>query len=55
MYPPECKCPDLTILPRALKWGKGYMGKKAGRGGLNAYRLYLDDLKASQVYMKNLL
>ena len=49
MYPPESKCTDLTVLPRAHKWSKGYMGKKEGRGELNAYRLYLDDLRASQV------
>ncbi|KAI8559670.1 hypothetical protein RHMOL_Rhmol04G0191600 [Rhododendron molle] len=49
MYPPECKHPDLSILPRALKWSKEHKGTKEGRGSLNAYRLYLDELRASQV------
>ncbi|KAI8538462.1 hypothetical protein RHMOL_Rhmol09G0105900 [Rhododendron molle] len=49
MYPPQNKCPDLKTLPRALIWSKEYMGTKEGRGELNAYRLYLDDLKASQI------
>ncbi|KAI8568937.1 hypothetical protein RHMOL_Rhmol02G0239600 [Rhododendron molle] len=49
MYPPECKHPDLSTLPRALIWSKEYRGTKEGRGSLNAYRLYLDELRASQV------
>ncbi|KAI8530384.1 hypothetical protein RHMOL_Rhmol11G0054100 [Rhododendron molle] len=49
MYPPECKHPDLSTLLRALIWSKEYRGTKEGRGSLNAYRLYLDELRASQV------
>ncbi|KAI8568934.1 hypothetical protein RHMOL_Rhmol02G0239400 [Rhododendron molle] len=49
MYPPKCKHPDLSTLPRALIWSKKNMGTKEGRGDLNAFRLYLDDLKASQI------
>ncbi|KAI8530044.1 hypothetical protein RHMOL_Rhmol11G0023900 [Rhododendron molle] len=49
MYPPECKHPDLSTLPRALIGSKEYRGTKEGRGSLNAYRLYLDELRASQV------
>ncbi|KAI8574623.1 hypothetical protein RHMOL_Rhmol01G0368500 [Rhododendron molle] len=51
MYPLECKHPDLRILPRALKWSKEYMGSKEKKDSLNAYRLYLDELKASQWYL----
>ncbi|KAI8563759.1 hypothetical protein RHMOL_Rhmol03G0134000 [Rhododendron molle] len=47
MYPPECKHPDLSTLPRALIWSKEHRGTKEGRGNLNAYRLYLDELRAS--------
>ncbi|KAI8536034.1 hypothetical protein RHMOL_Rhmol10G0224100 [Rhododendron molle] len=39
MYPPQCKHPDLSVLPRALKWSKKMMGPKEGRGQLNAFRL----------------
>ncbi|KAI8559891.1 hypothetical protein RHMOL_Rhmol04G0211100 [Rhododendron molle] len=49
MYPPECKHPDLSTLPRTLIWSKEHRGTKEGRGSLNAYRLYLDELRASQV------
>ncbi|KAI8571324.1 hypothetical protein RHMOL_Rhmol01G0110900 [Rhododendron molle] len=49
MYPPQCKHPDLSTLPRALIWSKKYMGPKEGRGSLDAYRLYLDELRASQI------
>ncbi|KAI8560122.1 hypothetical protein RHMOL_Rhmol04G0231400 [Rhododendron molle] len=49
MYPPQCKHPDLSTLPRALIWSKKNMGPKEGRGSLNAYRLYLDELRASQI------
>ncbi|KAI8535824.1 hypothetical protein RHMOL_Rhmol10G0204300 [Rhododendron molle] len=49
MYPPMCKHPDLSTLPRALIWSKGNMGTKEGKGDLNAFRLYLDDLRASQI------
>ncbi|KAI8551447.1 hypothetical protein RHMOL_Rhmol06G0186500 [Rhododendron molle] len=45
----ENKCPDLKTLPRALIWSKEYIGEKNGRGDLNAFRLYLDDLRASQI------
>ncbi|KAI8542342.1 hypothetical protein RHMOL_Rhmol08G0131200 [Rhododendron molle] len=45
MYPPQCKHPDLSTLPRALIWSKKNMGPKEGRGSLNAYRLYLDELE----------
>ncbi|KAI8563793.1 hypothetical protein RHMOL_Rhmol03G0136700 [Rhododendron molle] len=47
MYPPKCKHPHLSTLPRALIWSKKNMGTKEGRGDLNAFRLYLDDLRAS--------
>ncbi|KAI8550575.1 hypothetical protein RHMOL_Rhmol06G0117800 [Rhododendron molle] len=46
MYPPQCKHHDLSTLPRALIWSKKNMGLKEGRGDLNAYRLYLDELKS---------
>ncbi|KAI8535785.1 hypothetical protein RHMOL_Rhmol10G0201000 [Rhododendron molle] len=49
MYTPKCKHPDLSTLPRALIWSKKNMGKKEGRGDLNAFRPYLDDLRASQI------
>ncbi|KAI8560438.1 hypothetical protein RHMOL_Rhmol04G0255200 [Rhododendron molle] len=49
MYLPQCKHPDLSTLPRALVWSKKYIGLKEGRGSLNAYRLYLDELRASQI------
>ncbi|KAI8572179.1 hypothetical protein RHMOL_Rhmol01G0178200 [Rhododendron molle] len=49
MYPPECKHPDLSTLPRVLIWSKEYMRTKEGRGSLNAYRLYLDELRALQI------
>ncbi|KAI8559581.1 hypothetical protein RHMOL_Rhmol04G0185500 [Rhododendron molle] len=49
MYPSECNHADLSTLPRALIWSKESMGTKEGRGSLNAYRLYLDDLRASQI------
>ncbi|KAI8542628.1 hypothetical protein RHMOL_Rhmol08G0152300 [Rhododendron molle] len=49
MYSPMCKHPDLSTLPRALIWSKANMGTKKGRGDLNAFKLYLDDLRASQV------
>lgn len=49
MYPPMTRCPDLRILSRALVWSKEHMGEKKGRGDLNAFRLYLDELQASQV------
>ncbi|KAI8568397.1 hypothetical protein RHMOL_Rhmol02G0195800 [Rhododendron molle] len=55
MYPPQCKHPNLSTLPCALIWSKKYMGPKEGRGSLNAYRLYLDELRASQVYHKTLI
>ncbi|KAI8524921.1 hypothetical protein RHMOL_Rhmol13G0187100 [Rhododendron molle] len=55
MYPPQCKHPDLSTLPRALIWNKKNMGPKEGRGDLNAFRLYLDELRASQVYHKTLI
>ncbi|KAI8522295.1 hypothetical protein RHMOL_RhmolUnG0004900 [Rhododendron molle] len=48
MYPPTCKHPNLSTLPRALIWSKENMGTKEGRCDLNAFRLYLDDLRASQ-------
>ncbi|KAI8555090.1 hypothetical protein RHMOL_Rhmol05G0147300 [Rhododendron molle] len=49
MYPPQCKHPDLSTLPCALIWSKKNMGSKEGRGDLNAFKLYLDDLRASQI------
>ncbi|KAI8568229.1 hypothetical protein RHMOL_Rhmol02G0182400 [Rhododendron molle] len=49
MHPPECKHPDLSTLPCALIWSKEHRGTKEGRGSLNAYRLYLDELRASQI------
>lgn len=49
IYPPQNKCPDLKTLPHALIWSKEYMGTKEGIVDLNAFRLYLDELKASQV------
>ncbi|KAI8546934.1 hypothetical protein RHMOL_Rhmol07G0158200 [Rhododendron molle] len=49
MYPAQCKHPDLSTLPHALIWSKKNMGSKEGRGSLNAYRLYLDELRASQI------
>lgn len=49
MYLPMTKCPDLRTLPRGLVWSKEYMGEKKGRGDLNTFRLYLDELRASQV------
>ncbi|KAI8542717.1 hypothetical protein RHMOL_Rhmol08G0160800 [Rhododendron molle] len=50
MYSPTCKHLDLSTLPRALIWSKKNMGTKEGRGDLNAFRLYLDDLRTSHVY-----
>ncbi|KAI8555308.1 hypothetical protein RHMOL_Rhmol05G0164700 [Rhododendron molle] len=47
MYPLECKHPDLSTLPHTRIWSKENMGTKGGRGSLNAYMLYLDDLRAS--------
>ncbi|XP_058190894.1 uncharacterized protein LOC131308089 [Rhododendron vialii] len=49
MYPLMCKHPDLSTLPCALIWSKESMGTKEGKGNLNAFRLYLDKLKASQI------
>ncbi|XP_058215372.1 uncharacterized protein LOC131326562 [Rhododendron vialii] len=49
MYPPMCKHPDLSTLSRALIWSKKNMGTKEGRGDLNAFRLYLDELRVSQI------
>ncbi|KAI8529966.1 hypothetical protein RHMOL_Rhmol11G0017100 [Rhododendron molle] len=49
MYPPKYKDPDLSTLPRAVIWSKKNMGTKEGKGDLNAFTLYLDDLKASQI------
>ncbi|KAI8524803.1 hypothetical protein RHMOL_Rhmol13G0178100 [Rhododendron molle] len=49
MYQPQCKQPDLSTLPRALIWSKKMMGPKEGRGQLNAFRLYLDELRAEQI------
>ncbi|KAI8535407.1 hypothetical protein RHMOL_Rhmol10G0171600 [Rhododendron molle] len=54
MYPSMCKHPDSSTLPCTLImiWSKENMGMKEGRGNLKAFRLYLDDLRASQVYRK---
>ncbi|KAI8542263.1 hypothetical protein RHMOL_Rhmol08G0125200 [Rhododendron molle] len=52
MYPFETTCPDDTILPRALCWSKEYKGVKKGRGNLNAFRLFLDELRPDQVYLR---
>ncbi|KAI8551257.1 hypothetical protein RHMOL_Rhmol06G0171300 [Rhododendron molle] len=52
MYPPETKCPDDTILPRALRWSAEYKGVKRGRGKLDAFRLYLDELHPDQVHWR---
>ncbi|KAI8551022.1 hypothetical protein RHMOL_Rhmol06G0152500 [Rhododendron molle] len=49
MYSPKCKHPDLSTLPHALIWNKKNMESKEGRGHLNTFRLYLDDLRASQI------
>ncbi|KAI8546925.1 hypothetical protein RHMOL_Rhmol07G0157300 [Rhododendron molle] len=48
MYPPETTCPDDTILLRALRWSTEYKGVKRGRGKLDAFRLYLDELRPDQ-------
>ena len=50
MYPPETTCPDDTILPRALRWSKEYRGVKKGKGNLNAFRLFLDELRPDRVW-----
>ncbi|KAI8571955.1 hypothetical protein RHMOL_Rhmol01G0161200 [Rhododendron molle] len=42
------KHPDLSTLPHTRIWSKENMGTKGGRGSLNAYMLYLDELRASQ-------
>ncbi|XP_058189305.1 protein MAIN-LIKE 1-like [Rhododendron vialii] len=52
MYPPETTCPDDTILPRALRWSKEYRGVKKGKGNLNAFRLFLNELRLDQVYWR---
>ncbi|XP_058224951.1 protein MAINTENANCE OF MERISTEMS-like [Rhododendron vialii] len=49
MYPPENKCPNLRMLPRAMIWGPMYSGKKKSRGSLLAFRTYLDELSGTQV------
>ncbi|KAI8555012.1 hypothetical protein RHMOL_Rhmol05G0141100 [Rhododendron molle] len=49
MYPLQTKCLDLRILPCALFWSKENMGVKEGRGDLNAFKLYLDELRALQI------
>ncbi|KAI8535336.1 hypothetical protein RHMOL_Rhmol10G0166400 [Rhododendron molle] len=49
MYPPETTCPNDMILPRALRWSKEYRGVKKGKGNLNAFRLFLDELRPDQV------
>ncbi|KAI8542745.1 hypothetical protein RHMOL_Rhmol08G0163300 [Rhododendron molle] len=50
MYPPETSCPDNGILPRALRWSKEYQGVKKGKGNLNAYHLFLDELRPDQSF-----
>ncbi|KAI8571985.1 hypothetical protein RHMOL_Rhmol01G0163500 [Rhododendron molle] len=49
MYCLQTRCPDLSTLPYVLILSKDNMGEKKGRGDLNVYRLYLDELKASRV------
>ncbi|KAI8529895.1 hypothetical protein RHMOL_Rhmol11G0010300 [Rhododendron molle] len=39
----------MSTLPHALIWSKENMGTREGRGDLNAFRLYLDKLRASQM------
>ncbi|XP_058216837.1 protein MAINTENANCE OF MERISTEMS-like [Rhododendron vialii] len=45
MCRPASKSLDLGILPRAHIWSKKNMGEKKGRGDLNSFRIYLDELK----------
>ncbi|XP_058208188.1 serine/threonine-protein phosphatase 7 long form homolog [Rhododendron vialii] len=49
MCRPVTKSLDLGILPRAHIWSKKNMGEKRGRGDLNGFRIYLDELRPSQV------
>ncbi|KAI8572090.1 hypothetical protein RHMOL_Rhmol01G0171700 [Rhododendron molle] len=52
MNHPETTCLDDVILPRALRWSKEYRGVKKGKGNLNAYYLFLDELRPDQVYWR---
>ncbi|XP_058211681.1 protein MAIN-LIKE 1-like [Rhododendron vialii] len=47
MCRPASKSLDLGILPRAHIWSKKNMGEKKGRGDLNGFRIYLDELRPS--------
>jgi hypothetical protein len=49
MYPPETSCPDDVILPRVLRWSREYHGVKKGKGDLDAFRLFLDELRPDRV------
>ncbi|XP_058193894.1 uncharacterized protein LOC131310732 [Rhododendron vialii] len=49
MCRPVMKSLDLGILLRAHIWSKKNMGEKRGRGDLNGFRIYLDELRPSQV------
>ncbi|XP_058219438.1 protein MAINTENANCE OF MERISTEMS-like [Rhododendron vialii] len=40
---------DLGILPRAHIWSKKNMGEKKVRGDLNGFRIYLNELRPSQI------
>ncbi|XP_058219180.1 uncharacterized protein LOC131329816 [Rhododendron vialii] len=49
MCRPASKSLDLGILSLAHIWSKKNMGEKKGRGDLNGFRIYLDELRLSQV------
>ena len=46
---PESSYRDQRVIPRALRWGKGYRGKSAARGHLDFFRGELDRLTSAGV------
>ncbi|XP_058223161.1 uncharacterized protein LOC131332868 [Rhododendron vialii] len=47
MCRPATKCQDLRILPHAHVWSKKNMGEKKGKGDLDGFRIYLNELHAT--------
>ncbi|KAH7841469.1 hypothetical protein Vadar_030234 [Vaccinium darrowii] len=48
---PESSYRDQRVIPRALRWGKGYRGKSAVRGQLDFFRGELDWLTSAGMWL----
>jgi hypothetical protein len=49
LFPPENRCPDPRVLPRAMVWGPLRVGKKRSDKTLGDLRVFLDSFSGSQV------